>query len=240
VERAVEVLRVENLSVEVCGRVIVRGVDLTVSEGDVLYIVGPNGSGKTTLLRGLAGYPGYREVSGRVVFRGEDVTGTTADYRVSKGLVLAHQIPPKLSGVRTRDLLNYIARRSGRVGDIEEVVRLLDIGHLVDREFGRGFSGGELKRVELATLLLLNPGLALIDEPDSGVDVDSVMLISEGIRRLYELSPHKAVVVVSHTALVSKYVRPTRVCVMSSGRVQRCGGPELLDEVMRYGFKRLA
>jgi len=234
------VLRAERLSVEVHGRVIVRDVDLVVSGGEVLYVVGPNGSGKTTLLRGLAGYPGYREASGRVVFCGEDITGTTADYRVSKGLALAHQIPPKLSGLRTRDLLTYIAKRFGRSVDVNEVAKLLDIGHLMDREFGRGFSGGELKRVELATLLMLSPSLALVDEPDSGVDVDSVMLISEGIRRLYELSPYKAVVVVSHTAFVARYVSPTRVCVMNAGTLLRCGGPELLSEVMRYGFKRLA
>jgi Fe-S cluster assembly ATP-binding protein len=236
---ATEVLRVENLSIDVYGKVVVRGVDITLSEGEILYVVGPNGSGKTTLLRGLAGYPGYREVSGRVIFGGEDITGTSADYRVSKGIALAHQIPPKISGLRTRDLLAYVARKFGS-GDVEEVVKLLDIGYLMDREFGRGFSGGELKRVELATLLLLRPKLALIDEPDSGVDVDSVMLVAEGIRRLSELSPYRTVVVVSHTAFVARYVRPSKVCVMSSGTLLRCGGPELLDEVMRYGFKRVA
>jgi len=228
-------LEVQDLTVEAGGKVVVDNTSLALEEGEVLYLLGPNGTGKTSLIRSIVGYPGYNIVRGRVLLEGEDLTGKPMEYRVSRGLGLAHQLPPKLSGLRVRALLDAICSRTKCSAD--EIASALQIQYLLDRDFGRGFSGGELKRVELATLLAMRPKVGLIDEPDSGVDVDSVKVIADGIRALMGVS--RSVLIVTHSALISKYIRPTRVCLMLNRRIQYCGGPELVEEVFEHGFKGL-
>lgn len=231
-------LKLVGVAVRAGGRVVVEEASLEVGEGELLYLLGPNGSGKTSLLRGIVGYPGYEVVRGAVLFEGEDVSAKPMDYRVSRGLGLAHQIPPKISGLKLRSLLGAICKKTGC--DPDDVAREAGVLHLLDRDFGKGFSGGELKRAEMATLLALRPRVALIDEPDSGVDVDSIAIIARAAKRVVELSTRKAALVVTHSALIAKYLPPTRVCLMVSGRVGACGGPELLEEVFEHGFKGLA
>ncbi|MEM0365840.1 MAG: ATP-binding cassette domain-containing protein [Acidilobaceae archaeon] len=232
------ILEVNGVSISVDGRRVVSSVYLSVGFGDILYILGPNGSGKTSLLRGIIGFPGYNVVSGSIVFDGEDVTSKPIEYRVSRGLAIAHQFTPKLSNIDTLSLLEYVCRRF-KCDNLSESIDLLNIRYLLNRSFGKGFSGGELKRVELATILLQRPKLALIDEPDSGVDIDSIMLVAEGIRRLLELSPYKSVVIVTHSGLIAKFIEPTRVCIMVEGTIRYCGSGSLLGEVLKYGFKVL-
>lgn len=232
------ILDVDSVSISVDGRMIVSNACLSVGSSDVLYILGPNGSGKTSLLRGIIGFPGYNIVSGGIVFDGEDITSKPIEYRVSKGLAIAHQFTPKLSNIDTLSLLEHICRRF-KCDNLSESIDLLNIRHLLSRPFGKGFSGGELKRVELATILLQRPKLALIDEPDSGVDIDSIMLVAEGIRKLLELSPYKSIVIVTHSGLIAKFIEPTRVCIMIEGSIRYCGSGSILGEVLKYGFKVL-
>ncbi len=231
-----KLLEVRDLTVEAGGRIIVADSNLEMDEGEVVYLLGPNGTGKTSLIRSIIGYPGYNVVKGRILLMGEDVTETPMEYRVAKGLGLAHQIPPRLSGLKVRTLLEAICSRTKC--DPEEVASVTQIQHLLERDFGRSFSGGELKRVELATLLAMKPKISFIDEPDSGVDVDSVKLIADGIRRLMDVS--SSILVITHTAMITKYIKPTRVCLMINKRVEYCGGPELLEEVFEHGFKGMA
>jgi len=231
-----EVLTVEDLTARVDEELIVHRVNFLVSKEETLYIVGPNGAGKSTLLKAVVGYPGII-VEGRVIFMGEDVTGSPIDERARKGLILSHQFIPRIDGVTVGELIEMVARVSGSGVSTEEVAELLEIRHLLGREFGKGLSGGEMKRVEVAVTLAAGPKLALIDEPDSGVDVESALVIAEGIREMIRRSPVGSVVVVTHTGFISKYVPPTRVCIMMSGVLGPCSGPELLDKVLAEGFR---
>ena len=232
------ILSIENLSVSVGSRIAIKDLSLQIPSNTILYLLGPNGAGKTTLLRAIIGYPGYNTVSGVIQFEGEDVTDKPMEYRVSKGLALAHQIPPKLAGVRVADLLSTLCKKSEC--SVSDVAKDMEIEHLLYREFGKGFSGGELKRVEIATLLAQRPKLALVDEPDTGVDVDSIEIIARGLKKLVEISPYKSIVIVTHTAFIARYIEPDATCILLGGSIVRCGDPELLYKVMRSGFKGLA
>lgn len=216
--------------------VIVRRADFGVGEGETLYIVGPNGAGKSTLLKALVGYPGIR-VEGRVFFMGEEVTDKPPDERARKGLVLSHQFIPRIDGITVGELIAMVAKVSGSGVSVDEVAEMLEIRHLLGREFGKGLSGGEMKRVEIAATLVAGPKLALIDEPDSGVDVESTLIIAEGIKEMIKRSPVGSAVIVTHTGFISKYVPPTRVCIMREGVLGPCSGPELLDKVLAGGFR---
>jgi Fe-S cluster assembly ATP-binding protein len=238
VKLAVEiVLKVRDLSVAISGRVIIRNNNIFVERNSVVFLLGPNGSGKSTFLKAIIGYPGVEVISGNIVFEGEDITGKPMEYRVSKGLTLAHQTPPKLTGVRMRQLLEALCKKTGC--DPIEIASVLEIKHLLDREFGKGFSGGELKRAEIAMLLAQKPKLPLIDEPDSGVDVDSIEIIASAIKKLISETPYKSTIIVTHSAQISKYIKPTLTCIMVSGEIKFCGGPELLSEVFIHGFREL-
>jgi Fe-S cluster assembly ATP-binding protein len=232
------IMCVDRLSVGVGNRIVLKDVSFSIDRENILFLLGPNGAGKTSLLRTLIGYPNYNIVSGRILFDGEDVTFKSMEYRVSKGLAIAHQIPPKLTGVRVRDLLNSICRKTGCSAN--EIADDIEINYLLNREFGKGFSGGELKRIEIATLIAQKPKLAFIDEPDSGVDVDSIALIAKAIRKLVNSSIYRSIVIITHSAAIAKYIRPTHVCIMMSGSIKLCGDESLLDEVFSYGFKGMA
>ncbi len=231
-----EVLTAEELRAGADGDVIVRRAEFSVGAGETLYIVGPNGAGKSTLLKALVGYPGIK-VEGRIIFLGEDLSRLPMDERARKGLVISHQFIPRIDGVTVGELIEMVAKISGSRINTEEVADILEIRHLLGREFGKGLSGGEMKRVEIAVTLAAGPKLALIDEPDSGVDVESALIIAEGIKEMIKRSPTGSVVIVTHTGFISKYVPPTRVCIMRSGVLGPCSGPELLDRVLTEGFR---
>ncbi|MEZ0289813.1 MAG: ATP-binding cassette domain-containing protein [Sulfolobales archaeon] len=233
-----EILSVRNLTVDAGGKRVFESLNLAVERGEVLFLLGPNGVGKTSLLRALIGYPGYEIVSGSIVFEGEDITRKPMEYRVSRGLGMAHQIPPRITGLRVRFLLEKMCKKSEC--NVDEIASLLEIRYLLDREFGKNFSGGELKRVEIATLIAQKPRLALVDEPDSGVDIESIEIIARGVKSLIDLSPHRSVFIVTHSALISRYVEPSRVCIMLSNREIVCGDREFLEKVFEYGFREVA
>lgn len=232
------VLLLNKISVAVGEKIVLKDIDLRIDRNEVLFLLGPNGAGKSTLLRALIGFPGHAIVSGRIYFEGEDLTELPMEAKVARGLTLAHQIPPKLLGVRVKQLLEALCRRSKC--DVYEIANEIGILHLLDREFGKGFSGGELKRVEVATLMAQKPKLALIDEPDSGVDVDSIEIIARAIKRLIDLSPYRSAILVTHSALISRYIEPTKVCILMSGTIKVCDGKDLINEVFKHGFRELA
>jgi Iron-regulated ABC transporter ATPase subunit SufC len=224
---------VENASVTVAGRPLLAGISFSLSRGEILYILGPNGAGKSSLLKAIMGIPGYELTQGRVTLEGEDITQLKPHEKAQKGVALAFQIPPRLQ-VRVEAILAHICRRTGC--DPAEVAKTAEVEHLLDREAGK-LSGGEAKRVELATVLAQRPKAALIDEPDSGVDVESLAVVA---RCLKQLASEAALVVVTHSAHVARYLPPHRACVLYGGTFKKCGGPEVIEEVFAHGFAKLA
>ncbi|QOJ78697.1 ATP-binding cassette domain-containing protein [Infirmifilum lucidum] len=230
-------LEVDSLVALVDGNEIVRGVSLTMQSGDKVLLFGPNGAGKTTLLSAIAGLPRVRVASGRVLLDGEDVTPFPAFERARRGIALAYQIPPELTGVRVSRLASLIAERYGTHSLLQRLVDMLEIRHLVERDAFRGFSGGERKRVEVFLTALMKPRFALLDEPDSGVDVDSVKLIARAINFLVQ-DLGAGVVVVTHTRLLAEYLGGGATgYVFNSGRIE-CRGDtlEILNRLEKRGF----
>ncbi len=198
-------LRVEEARIAVGNRVVVEKATLWVGRGEVHFILGPNGSGKTSLLSVIAGVPGYRVVSGRIVFMDRDLAGTPPWERARAGIALAHQLPPQMRYLRGRVLVEEMARKYGvekRI--VEALAEKLRVGELLGKRLFRDMSGGERKRLELFLALLQKPKLLLLDEPDSGVDVDTIELVAAVI--VETASSGAGVVVVSHTPLLARRV----------------------------------
>jgi len=237
----VTLLELRDVAVECMGKLIVKRASLTLYSGEIVLLMGPNASGKSSLLKALAGHPRYVIAHGSVRLAGEDITHLSAKERVSRGLVLALQNPPTLRGVTVRSLLYRLLRRRGlpeieAEQEMRRIAKLLAIDHLLDREFGRGFSGGELKRVEIATLMALKPRIALIDEPDSGVDVDSVLLIASAIEEMRR-SGVEGMIVVTHSGLIAKHITHSRAYIMLDGYIVHEGpSAEILSTVLSKGF----
>src|ERR1051326_2316087 len=226
-------LEIKNLSVEVDGRKILDGMNLAVNAGEVHAIMGPNGSGKSTLAYVLAGKADYAVTDGEVRFDGEDMLALEPDERAAKGLFLAFQYPLEIPGVATmtflRTALNAQRRKrgeaSGKLGIDQDMLR---------RGVNVGFSGGEKKRNEILQMALLEPRLAVLDETDSGLDIDALRIVADGVNRLR--SPQRAMVVITHYQRLLNYIVPDVVHVLSKGRIVKTGGKELALELEARGY----
>ncbi len=235
----------EDLWVEVAGRSVLRGVNLEVGEGELVALMGPNGSGKSSLLHAIMGNPKYRVVRGRIEFRGRDITGLSPDERARIGLGIAMQMPPRLKGIRLGDLLERIARMRGTsMDEVLAAARLMRAEKLLDRDLHEGFSGGEIKRAELLLLLAQRPKFFMLDEPDSGVDVESLPHLGEVIRRIHSSRNDRAFerssgIIVTHTGSILKHVPSVnRTFILINGRIRCFGDPgAILEDVERYGFE---
>ena len=227
-------MEVRGLAVEVDGRTVVRRADLLVERGKISVLMGPNGSGKTSLLRAIAGVPGYRVVGGRILLDGEDVTDLPPWERARRGLVIAHQHPPELE-VRLRDLLSELSRRHG--SDVTRLCGELGTGHLLERKAFSGFSGGESKRVELLAVMAMSPRYALLDEPDSGVDLESIRVLSGCIDSM--AGSGVGVLVITHQGHVLNYLsRLGRGYILHDGVVREEGDAlEAFRKVLKMGFR---
>lgn len=234
------VLQVEDLHVEVGGKSVLCGVDLTLEPGRVHALMGPNGSGKSTLALALAGEPGYTVTRGRAALDGEDLLRLPPHERARRGLFLAFQYPPEIEGVSLREFLRLACAERGQ-GFCEfqrsypQALRRLRMEGFDGRELNVGFSGGEKKRSELLQLYLLRPKVALLDEPDSGVDVDALRLIAEAIRDLAQGGT--AVLIITHYPRILEHVPPAEVFVLDGGRIVERGGPELAHRIGEEGFE---
>jgi Fe-S cluster assembly ATP-binding protein len=240
-------LEVKNLHVEVDGKKILNGLDLVVEKGSMQAIMGPNGSGKSTLAHVLAGKDAYVVTEGQVLLDGEDILGLAPDERAAKGLFLAFQYPLEIPGVATmtflRTALNAQRKKRGEaelstpefLKRVREVARLLGIEQeMLRRGVNVGFSGGEKKRNEILQMALLEPRLCVLDETDSGLDIDALKVVSDGVNRLR--SPERAFVVITHYQRLLNYIVPDVVHVLSRGRIVRTGGKELALELEASGY----
>jgi Fe-S cluster assembly ATP-binding protein len=239
-------LEVKGLHVAVEGTEILRGVDLTVPEGEIHALMGPNGSGKSTLASTLLGNPAYQVTAGSIVFRGEDVTAWPADVRGKAGLFLAFQYPEEIAGVSVIQFLRQAV--SARVGEDRSVleVRMSMLEWMkrlgMDPVFGErylneGFSGGEKKRNEILQMALLDPELAVLDETDSGLDIDALRIVANGVQTVRKERPALGVLLVTHYTKILELLRPDAVHVLVDGRVVESGGPELADRLEAEGYE---
>jgi Fe-S cluster assembly ATP-binding protein len=240
-------LEIKNLHVEVAERKILQGFDLSVTAGKVHAIMGPNGSGKSTLAYVLAGKPGYDVTAGEVKFEGEDLLALSPDERAAKGIFLAFQYPMEIPGVASmtflRTALNALRKRRGEpelsTPDFLRLVRekAKDLGidqEMLKRAVNTGFSGGEKKRNEILQMSLLEPKLCVLDETDSGLDIDALKIVADGVNRLR--SPSRSMIVITHYQRLLNYIVPDLVHIMAKGRIVRSGGPELALELEERGY----
>lgn len=243
-------LVIKDLWAQVEDKVILKGASLTVGSGEIHALMGPNGSGKSTLANVLMGNPFYQVQRGEVLYKGEDLLAMAPDERARKGLFIAFQYPVSIPGVTMASFLRTaVSARRGL--DKDKLMGLAEFQKLVKakveelqvdpailgRYVNEGFSGGEKKRAEILQMALLAPEIAIMDETDSGLDVDAVKIVAAGVNRMHELSDKKmGVLVITHYPRILKYIRPTRVHVMFDGRIVTSGTEELADELDRIGY----
>jgi len=245
-------LQIDNLKAEVVGKPILKGLSLTVNAGEIHAIMGPNGAGKSTTGYVLGGRPGYAVTGGSVMFNGEDLLALEPHERAAAGLFLGFQYPVEIPGVSFVQFLREAANAQRRVrgeeplsgGEFLKLARekagLLRMDmDMLKRPVNVGFSGGEKKRAEMVQMGILDPTLAILDETDSGLDIDALRICGEGINAIMR-KPDKAVILITHYQRLLDYVKPDFVHVLAAGRIVRSGGPELAHELEREGYEAVA
>ncbi|HRR92136.1 MAG TPA: ABC transporter ATP-binding protein [bacterium] len=237
-------LTIEDLHVEVAGSPILKGVNLEIKEGETHVLLGPNGGGKTTLLMSIMGLPRYKVTGGKIYFKGEDITSLPPNERAKLGIGIMFQKPPSIRGVKLYQI-GEVSLRGKEDGDrIKSYAELLNLTNHIDRDLNYGFSGGELKRSELFQLLCQKPDLVLLDEPESGVDLDNISLIGNVINELLKKedkvkSRKSSGIIVTHTGYILEYVNADKGHVLMDGRIICDGSPrDLFEEVKKHGYGR--
>ncbi len=240
-------LKIENLTANVGEKQILRGISLAVNPGEVHAIMGPNGSGKSTLAQVVAGHPGYQVTGGTVEFEGHDLLAMDAEVRAQAGIFLAFQYPVEIPGVSNAYFLRaaYNEIRKARGEEEADPIEFLDIMEkrlrivemddaMLQRSVNTGFSGGEKKRNEILQMAVLEPKLAILDETDSGLDIDALRIVAEGVNKLKR--PDRSTIVVTHYQRLLNYIVPDFVHVLAQGRIVRSGGAELALELEERGY----
>jgi len=237
---------IEDLRVSVEGKEILKGVNLTVGAGEVHALMGPNGSGKSTLASALLGSPEYEVTSGRILFKGEDVTGWPADVRGKSGMFLAFQYPQTIAGVSVLNFLRQaLSARKGidlsvlelRLSIMEWMARLEMDPSFLDRYLNEGFSGGEKKRNEILQMAILEPDLAILDETDSGLDIDALRTVAKGVQEVRRDRGGLGVLAITHYQRLLDLLQPDVVHLLIDGRVVESGGPELAERLEAEGYE---
>ena len=232
-------LEIEDLSVSIGSKQVLKNFNLRISRGETHVLFGPNGTGKTTLLNVIAGIPRYVIDGGRIVFKGEDITHMSMDERARLGIGMAFQRPPAIRGLRLKDLIKIINPKA----DAQAILKKMDFEAFADRDVNRGFSGGEVKRSEMVQLLAQQPDFVMLDEPDSGVDLENIKLIGEAINSLTQkdLRPSsrtKSGVIITHFGHILDYMKADRAHVMLDGIIVCSGNPgEILEQIKKSGYE---
>jgi Fe-S cluster assembly ATP-binding protein len=241
-------LEIRNLHVRVEDREILRGVDLTVDKGELHALMGPNGSGKSTLASTIMGHPDYEVTEGTITFKGEDITGADPEDRAHAGLFLAFQYPVAIPGVSIANFLR-MAINTGRKENpinvkefrekLQHAIELLDVDRsFTSRHLNDGFSGGEKKRAEILQMAMLQPEVAVLDETDSGLDIDALRTVAEGVAKLHA-EQGMGGLIITHYQRILHYIRPQFVHVMMDGRIVMQGGEELVERLEREGYETI-
>ena len=231
-------LHIEDLWVDVHGKEVLKGINLHINQGETHCLFGKNGSGKTTLLMTIMGFSGYKVKQGRITFKGEDITYMPINQRAKLGIGISFQRPPTLRGVKLIDLLTICAG-SKEIG--QGLAKLYGFDHFLERDVNLGFSGGEIKKSELLQLLAQNPDLVLLDEPESGVDIENLQVIAEMIRKLLQKDRRKnrtkSGLIITHTGFILNYVTADKGHVMLDGKIRCEGNPvEIFQGIQKFGY----
>ncbi|MDD5509645.1 MAG: ABC transporter ATP-binding protein [Dehalococcoidales bacterium] len=235
-------LKIKQLAVAVGKKEILHDINMTIGTGETHVLFGPNGSGKTTLLAALMGFPKYRIVRGSITFQGKDITGLSLDERARLGIGMSFQRPPVVRGVKMSDMVTACLKGRGDAETVAKLAKRTDLEDFLDREINYGFSGGEIKRSEMMQLLAQRPKLALLDEPESGVDLENIVLIGELINELLEkhcpIPDRKCMgLIITHTGHILDYVNARTGYVMCDGRISCQGDPhEILQTIKESGY----
>jgi len=238
-------LEISGLTVEVEGTEILHGFNLVVPKGEIHALMGPNGSGKSTLAYTVMGHPSYKVTGGQILLQGTDITALSPDQRAKLGLFLAMQYPTEIPGVSLTNFLrtsvNAVVGEDMPVrafmAKLREEMAALDMDEkFLQRNVNEGFSGGEKKRFEILQMSLLKPQIAVLDETDSGLDVDALKVVAEGINRLR--GPDLGALIITHYTRILRYITPDRVHVMLGGRIVESGGPDLADQLEASGYEQ--
>lgn len=238
-------LEIENLAVEIEDKEILHDVSLSIGTGESHALFGPNGSGKTTLLMAIMGFPRYKITRGKIIFEGQDITNASLDERARMGIGMSFQRPPVVRGVRTRDLVLAAAKQGISESEIDAVSGRLNVVDLMGREVNYGFSGGEIKRSELMQLMAQGPGLVLLDEPESGVDLVNMALIGQMINELLQKSlcrtRTRSGLIITHTGHILDYVHAGKGYVLIDGHIISSGQSyDILECIKKHGFEECA
>ncbi|MEM1575824.1 MAG: ABC transporter ATP-binding protein [Nitrososphaerota archaeon] len=230
-----KILEIKDLHVEIMGKKILNGIDLEIEENEKIVLLGPNGSGKTTLLKAIMGLSPIKIIKGNIIFKGKDITNLSIDERAKLGIGMAFQFPPSIKGVRISDILNKFGLKKE---DFDEIAKKFNFPiEFFEREINIGFSGGEMKRIECMLLYNQKPKLALIDEPDSGVDIINLGVIGKSISTLLE--NNCSGIIVTHQGLILNYVEVDKAYVLLNGKIACYGEPmEVLKDIGKGGYEK--
>lgn len=236
-------LTIKNLYAQVGNHLILKGINLNINDGEVVILMGPNGGGKTTLLHTIMGMPKYKIIDGQILFNNIDITNLSPDERAKLGIGIMFQKPPYIRGINLKELASIISGHKDKKA-IENNAEDIDMNDYLEREVNFGFSGGELKRSEVFQLLCQNPKLILLDEPESGVDIENISLIGKNLNKLLGKEEKiknrvKSGIIVTHTGYILDYVNANRGFILIDGKIVCEGTPnDILEEVRKYGYRR--
>lgn len=243
---AEKLLEICNLHVEASGREILKGLNLTVNKGEVHVLLGPNGAGKSTLVNTIMGHPQYKVLDGKILFEGDDITNAKTDERAKRGLFLSFQSPEEIPGVSVENFLRTsygaITQKPVKIfafkKELESTMAELKMDKsYAERGLNVGFSGGEKKKNEILQMLMLHPKLAILDETDSGLDVDAVKIVSQGVEK-YK-SAENGLLIITHNTKILEFVDVTAAHVLVDGQIVRSGDRSLIDQINKFGFAGL-
>ena len=240
-------LELRQLCVEVDGKELLHDINMTIPRGEVHALLGPNGSGKTSLMMTIMGFSGYHVCRGQILFDGEDITGLDLTGRARLGIGIAQQRPPTITGVKLRDILEYVSNgNSWRTDQVEALVKKSRTERFLDRDINAGLSGGEIKRSELMQLLVSRPRFSMMDEPDSGVDLESLSLVGGLINELFSKdldhpAKRRSGIIITHTGHILNYIQADKAHILLNGRIACSGNPRLmLQTVGERGYEECA
>ena len=238
------ILEIKELHAEVEGKEIIKGVNLTICEGETTAIMGPNGSGKSTLASIIMGHPSYNITKGTIHYKGENITMMTPDERARKGIFLSFQYPQEIPGV---SMINFLRQALKSKGDtrtlaqykkyIKEQAKMLKLEEkFLERNVNEGFSGGEKKKAEIFQLATLNPDLSILDETDSGLDIDALKIVANGVNNIKQKDPTKTFIIITHYQRLLDHIKPDKIYILEQGTITRSGGPELAQHLEKHGY----